>query len=149
EPRSRHRGARGRMAGQGRLGDKANATTDAHGCPACPHPSVGPGIIGSPNVYVNGRPALRVREAGNHPTRCGPNSWKAIKGSATVFINGKAAHRMGDTTQHCGGAGRLIEGSNDVFVGDAAGAGAAVAANATGADAAADTQTTASSSAPA
>lgn len=38
-------------------------------------------------------------------------------GSDSVFINGSSAHRVGDDTQHCGGMGWLIEGSNNVFIG--------------------------------
>lgn len=34
------------------------------------------------------------------------------------MINGKGAYRKGDRSQHCGGAGKLIEGSGDVIVGD-------------------------------
>lgn len=112
------------MAGQGRLGDKANASADAHGCPGCPHPVTGPGISGSPNVFVNKRPALRMSDRGIHAACCAGNTWVAQVGSATVFINGKAAHRVGDATFHCGGMGKLIEGSDNVLVGDGGGAGA-------------------------
>src|SRR5580692_363858 len=105
------------MSAQGRLGDKANVALCAHGCPACPHPATGPAIAGSPNVQVNSRPALRVDDAGIHAACCGPNQWRALQGSATVFINGKAAHRVGDATQHCGGNGKLVEGSPNVDVG--------------------------------
>ncbi len=105
------------MPPQGRLGDKSNAPADAHGCPACPHPVIGPAIIGSPNVLVNHRPALRVGDTGIHTACCGPNTWIATKGSGSVFINGKPAHRLGDTDQHCGGVGQLIEGSNNVITG--------------------------------
>lgn len=48
---------------------------------------------------------------------CGPNTWNAGMGSGTVFINGKQAHRLGDMTRHCGGVGKLIEGSANVIVG--------------------------------
>src|ERR1043165_3331418 len=106
------------MPGQGRLGDKASVQLDAHGCPACPHPGVGPAIQGSPDVNVNKRPALRVDDPGLHAACCGPNTWNAKKGSQTVFINGKSAHRMGDQTKHCGGNGTLIEGSSNVIVGE-------------------------------
>ncbi len=85
------------MPGQGRLGDKANISADSHGCPGCPHPGTGPAIAGSPDVFVNGRPALRVDDVGIHAICCGPNMWTAKAGSSTVFINGKAAHRMQDT----------------------------------------------------
>ena len=40
------------------------------------------------------------------------------------MLNGKAAFRSGDTTRHCGGAGRLIEGSDNVDIGSG-GSGAA------------------------
>jgi uncharacterized Zn-binding protein involved in type VI secretion len=105
------------MPGQGRLGDKSNVPACAHGCPACPHPAVGPAILGSPDVNVNKRPALRVDDKGVHAACCNTNTWEAKAGSGTVFINGKAAHRMGDSDKHCGGMGQLIEGSTNVIVG--------------------------------
>lgn len=111
------------MAGAGRLGDKASIQSDAHGCPGCPHPGVGPAIIGSPTVSVNGRPALRVDDIGLHAACCGPNMWKAKAGASNVYINGKQAFRLNDATQHCGGTGKLIEGSADVIIGDAGGGG--------------------------
>ena len=105
------------MPGQGRLGDKSQAQADAHGCPACPHPVTGPAVQGSPDVLVNFLPALRVTDMGIHAACCGPNIWTAVQGSSTVLINFLAAHRMGDADQHCGGPGKLIEGSPDVIVG--------------------------------
>jgi uncharacterized Zn-binding protein involved in type VI secretion len=105
------------MPGQARLGDKSQVPVDAHGCPACPHPGIGPAIVGSPDVFVNGRPALRVFDKGIHTACCGPNTWVAIVGSSTVAINGKPAHRMGDLDRHCGGIGQMIEGSYDVITG--------------------------------
>lgn len=109
------------MPGQGRLGDRANAPIDMHGCVACPHPVIGPAIQGSPSVNVNKRPALRVDDPGIHMACCGTNTWTATQGSMTVFINNKAAHRMGDQNRHCGGMGTLIEGSPNVIVGDSGG----------------------------
>src|SRR3954467_2453925 len=106
------------MPGQGRLGERANVPLDAHGCPACPHPAIGPAIQGSPDVNVNKRPALRVDDPGVHAACCGPNTGTATQGSQTVFINGKSAHRMGDQNRHCGGMGTLIEGSPNVMVGE-------------------------------
>jgi uncharacterized Zn-binding protein involved in type VI secretion len=73
--------------------------------------------MGSPNVNVNTRPAVRVGDMGIHAACCGPNMWTAKRGSSTVFINGKKAHRMSDMDMHCGGVGQMVEGSNDVFVG--------------------------------
>ena len=82
----------------------------------------GPAITGSPTVYVNDLPALRVTDEGIHAACCGPNMWKAVKGSPTVLINNLQAHRRGDQDAHCGGMGSLIEGSPNVLVGDSASA---------------------------
>jgi outer membrane protein OmpA-like peptidoglycan-associated protein len=111
------------VPGQGRLGDKASVPLDAHGCPACPHPAIGPAIQGSPDVNVNKRPALRVDDVGIHMACCGTSTWIATQGSLTVFINGKGAHRMGDQNRHCGGMGQLVEGSPNVIVGETGGGG--------------------------
>ena len=105
------------MPPQGRLGDKSQVPSDAHGCPACPHPAVGPAVKGSPNVNVNKKPALRVSDTGVHTACCGPNLWTAAAGSGTVNINKLKAHRQGDQDTHCGGNGKLIEGSSDVITG--------------------------------
>jgi uncharacterized Zn-binding protein involved in type VI secretion len=106
-----------------RLGDKAQNQLDAHGCPACPHPTIGPAIAGSPNVLTNSRPAIRLNDPGIHAACCGTNTWKALRGSATVFINNKAAVRKGDATQHCGGIGKMVEGSPNVIIGDSTSSG--------------------------
>lgn len=105
------------MPPQGRVGDKAFNPADVHGCPACPHPVQGPAVNGSPNVMVNGMPALRVGDPGVHMACCAANSWTAAMGSGTVFINNIPAHRLGDMTTHCGGVGNLIVGSTNVIVG--------------------------------
>ena len=106
------------MPGQGRLGDLSKVEVDAHGCPACPHPGVGPAIMGSPDTMCNGMPALRVGDKGMHAACCGPNSWTATAGSGTVVINGKAAFRKDDVSAHCGGNGKLVSASANVVVGD-------------------------------
>lgn len=111
------------MPAQGRLGDTSKVPADAHGCPGCPHPAVGPAITGSPNVQVNGLAALRVTDMGIHAACCGPNTWQAFRGSPTVLINNLRAHRLGDDDLHCGGMGSLIQGSPNVFVGDSASGG--------------------------
>jgi uncharacterized Zn-binding protein involved in type VI secretion len=102
------------MPGVGRVGDKAVTPADAHGCP---HPVVGPATVGSPNVRVNSRPALRADDPGVHAACCGPNIWHAAQGSGSVLINGKPAHRLGDQVTACGGAGSLVEGSGNVNAG--------------------------------
>ena len=106
------------MPAAGRLGDRASAPPHPHGCPGCPHPALGPSILGSPTVLINGMPALRVRDLGTHAACCGVNLWEAAMGSTTVYINNLAAYRLGDVSKHCGFApGNLIEGSPDVLVG--------------------------------
>ncbi len=105
------------MPPMGRLGDKSRAPADAHGCPGCPHNVVGPAVTGAVFTFVNNRPALRVSDMGIHAACCGPNIWTAAMGSATVFIEFLPAHRKGDLDLHCGGLGKLIEGSPDVDVG--------------------------------
>ncbi len=37
--------------GYARVGDLARAQSDAHGCPACPHTTVGPVTSGSPTFF--------------------------------------------------------------------------------------------------
>ncbi len=120
------------MPAAGRVGDKAQAQGPgcAHGCPACPHPAIGPGIIGSPDVFINSRFALRVDDIGMHAVCCGMNMWTAKMGAPTVFINGKQAFRQNDMGQTCGGMTKLIEGSPNVLVGDGAGGGNAPSAGA-------------------
>lgn len=105
------------MPALGRLGDSSQTFADNHGCPACPHPAIGPAIAGSADVNVNGKPALRVGDRGIHTVCCGPNQWTALAGSSNVFINGKPVHRLGDAVKHCGSVGRLIAGSPNVSAG--------------------------------
>ncbi|MFO0615824.1 MAG: PAAR domain-containing protein [Polyangiaceae bacterium] len=100
-----------------RLGDKSQSPADAHGCPACPHPVLGPAAQGSPTVNINQRPAVRAGDFGVHAACCGPNTWSALAGSRTVFVNGVPLTRLGDMVMHCGGMGAFIEGSGNVNAG--------------------------------
>lgn len=102
---------------QARLDDRSAVPADMHEKTCCPHSATGPAVEGSPDVFVNQRPALRVGDAGVHATCCGPNTWVAIEGSPSVLINNQPAHRMGDADMHCGGPGSMIEGSPNVLVG--------------------------------
>jgi uncharacterized Zn-binding protein involved in type VI secretion len=110
------------MPGAARLGDNAQVQADAHGCPACPHPGVGPIVVGSSDVFTNGKPQGRQDDLGIHAVCCGPNNYQIAKGSPTVYVNGKPAARMQDKTKHCGGSGQIIEGSSDVLLDDGASA---------------------------
>ena len=99
-----------------RLGDLAMITGDAHGCLACPHVCVGPTIDGSNDVFINSLNAIRKGDPGIHAACCGPNNFKTNQGSPNVFVNGKPLVRMNDQTKHCGGMGKMINGSPNVFV---------------------------------
>lgn len=110
------------MPGAARVGDKSQCPADSHGCPGCAHSVVGPAVSGSPDVLINGKPAVRVGDSGIHAACCGPNTWTASQGSPDVFVNGKPIHRLGDVDQHCGGIGRMIEASPDVLINEGAGA---------------------------
>ena len=90
------------------IGSKASCPADAHGCPACPHPTIGPITTGSPNVLANGRPAARVGDKGIHAACCGPNTYEIASGDPDVQINGRSAAKLGSTTRHCGGSGTIV-----------------------------------------
>jgi len=106
------------MPEQGRVGDRSKIDEDDHGGLCCPHACIGPAVCGSPDVNVNGKPALRVTDPGKHKQCCVSNKWQATGGSETVFINNLPAHRKDDEVTHCGGVGKLIEGSKNVITGD-------------------------------
>lgn len=106
------------MPGAARLGDKAKCPMDAHGCKACSHCVQGPATQGSKDVITNNSPALRVGDQGIHAACCGPNKWVVLTGAPSVFINGKRAARQHDITIHCGGVGKMIEGSGNVIIGN-------------------------------
>lgn len=109
------------MPAAARLGDNSQVDADAHGCPACPHPGVGPIAVGSPDVTINDLPAARQDDIGLHAACCGPNNFTIKKGSPSVYVNGKPLARMNDTCQHCGGSGPIIAGSPDVMIDDSGG----------------------------
>lgn len=105
----------------GRIGDRARNPRDRHACSACAHDVVGPAVAGSPDVIINDRAALRVGDPGVHSRCCDANTWKALGHAPTVIFNNRFVHRLDDETEHCGGIGRLIEGSDDVIIGSRGG----------------------------
>ncbi len=74
-------------------------------------------IAGSPDVFVNGKPWVRVGDAyAAHgcPTCPAPAHGRALsEGSPTVFVNGLPAGRVGDAID-CGGSAST--GSGDVIL---------------------------------
>ncbi len=100
-----------RPSGYARVGDIVEAPADAHGCPACPHSTVGKFIEGSTTVILNDLPAVRVGDGGLHGPCCGPGTLTVIEGDPTVLIDGRPAARKGSRTEHCGGFGEVVSGS--------------------------------------
>jgi len=99
------------MPGVARLGDKCTG----HSC-FPPRNS----NQGSPNVYVNGRPAHRQGDSWEvhcctHPeVPHGCHSSNLAAGSSTVYVNGRQLGRIGDPVS-CGST--VATGSGNVFAG--------------------------------
>ncbi|MCK5019508.1 MAG: PAAR domain-containing protein [Candidatus Peribacteraceae bacterium] len=74
-------------------------------------------IVGSPNVIINGRPAVRALEDQLEPHCVGfiCHTLAVAKGSTTVRINGFDATRIGDIMQ-CGEY--AVIGSENILIGD-------------------------------
>lgn len=72
-------------------------------------------ISGSPNVFVNGIPVVRVDDSWANHT-CGNNTHggTTVTGSSFFFVNGKAVARIGDSIS-CGSV--VAAGSGNVFIG--------------------------------
>jgi uncharacterized Zn-binding protein involved in type VI secretion len=77
------------------------------------------GIIsgGSPNVFINGKPAAMLGGAIQETDCCGPGTGSLTHGSSTVFINGNPAIRMGDSVTPHNGSASVNAGSANVFIG--------------------------------
>ena len=90
------------------VGMVATCSSDAHGCPACPHNTVGPITTGSSHVLISGRPAARQGDIGVHAACCDGNTFTIIEGDPKVLINGRPAAMIGSATQHCGGRGVIV-----------------------------------------
>jgi len=76
-----------------------------------------PIIQGSPNVFINGRPAARKGDSLLLHTapKSKPHTRTIAEGSASVLINGRPAARTTDAVD-CGGT--IISGSGNVYIGD-------------------------------
>lgn len=94
------------------VGAEVYCRADAHGCPACPHPTDGRIAHGSPHVTVGGQPAARVGDGGGHAACCRGNMlldqhFIVMEGDPRVLIDGRPAVRRGHKTRHCGGIGTV------------------------------------------
>lgn len=99
------------MANATRLDDKAEIKTDKKNVRL---------ISGSPNVFINGKPAGRYGDLYEEYLSESGEKRKAVItiGSPRVFINGRPAARIGDSVSY---GGVIIEGSSNVFIGDGGG----------------------------
>ncbi len=105
------------MSAVTRVGDSTTGICDL-GLPDCPHSRSGTNSIGSPNVFINGKPAHRQGDIGS--TNCSHGgTFTSVIGSSSVFVNGKPLTRIGDTTNcnTCGQSGTHNTGSPNVFAG--------------------------------
>lgn len=85
------------------------------GHPHCYPPT--PAATGSPDVYVNGIPAVRLGDTWVVHGACQdhtPHSGNSSSGSSSVFTDGKPLCRIGDAIS-CGDT--MAQGSPDVFAG--------------------------------
>lgn len=73
----------------------------------------GTNIEGSPNVFTNGSPQVRVGDSVASHGKCPHCSPVMSSGSGSVFVNGIPACRSGDSAT----CGHTASGSGDVFIG--------------------------------
>ncbi len=96
------------------MGKPASRLGDSHSGHGCFPPTNS--VRGSPNVKINGAPALRVGD--QFVVHCCPKNGchppTVATGSGSVNINGRAAARIGDKT---GCTATIISGSSNVFIG--------------------------------
>ena len=71
------------MPAAARVGDLARNPSDSHGNDCCPHDVIGAAVQGSPNVFINSIPAVRLHDVTSH---CGGDG-TMVTGSSHVFIN--------------------------------------------------------------
>ena len=91
------------MPGIARQFDLVHSDADVHGVTfPIVVPVDGWFTAGSPNVYANSRPVVRVGDSGIHVACCGPNAFIAASGSPNVFANSLPVVRERDATLHCG-----------------------------------------------
>lgn len=95
-------------------GKPAATVGSFHICPKTtgnvPHVG-GPGVTGSPNIFIGGLPAMRVGDS----FHCNGPYDTVAKGSSSVSFNGEPAARVGDGTEH---KGSIQFGNSTVLIGD-------------------------------
>lgn len=84
----------------------------------CSHGRTGINGTGSPNVFINGKPAHRLSDGGSIICPHG-GYFQSVAASKTVIVNGLGLTRIGDSTVcvNCGCNGNHNSGSQNVFAG--------------------------------
>lgn len=82
------------------------------------HSVRGDQATGARKTFVDGPAAARVGDTGTTNCPCDGRDYTNVSGSSKVFIEGNAAVRLGDSVDiHGQGKGKIITGSNKVFMG--------------------------------
>ncbi|MBK9568783.1 MAG: PAAR domain-containing protein [Chitinophagaceae bacterium] len=97
----------------GHTGTLAFCNADSHGCPACPHKTIGVITTGSSLIMAGQYPAARVGDKGFSFSCCGGNYFTIRTGDNRVLIEGIPAAEIGAYTTHCGGEGNLVGGYSE------------------------------------
>jgi len=93
-----------------RFGDFIKCTDGCSSCPKCPDGKI---IQGSPNTFINNKPAARKDDkTSNCCGCCCPCPNKILTGSTKTFINGKSAASNKSKISR----GKPITFSNNTFV---------------------------------
>lgn len=106
-----------------RVGDTLHGWASEHSGHVPPHPSVeltGNVYSGSPNVFINGKPAaFNGTECVTieYDACCGQSWGHVAQGSSKVFVNGHELAYIGCKVEPHSGEANLTSGSQNVFVG--------------------------------
>ena len=80
-----------------------------------PHPAIGPAISGSPDVLINGRPALRIDDIGVHAACCDDLLRRFASREVVMSITGHSTPAMHshyshvDAGEKAAAVGKVIE----------------------------------------
>ena len=88
------------MPGVARFGDPVSCPADVHGWTT--FPTTGLFVEGSPDVFCDDLPVVRVGDGGVHVACAGPNTFTAAVGAPDVLVNDQPAAFGGSATLHCG-----------------------------------------------
>jgi uncharacterized Zn-binding protein involved in type VI secretion len=99
------------------MGKSAFRTNDSSIC--TPDAKAGTSVGGSPDVFINGKHAVRLRDGGVYPPDCASfaTPWRARQGATMVLANTLEMVHIELKTAHPHGDGTASVGSPDVIIG--------------------------------